>query len=147
MHCSPHYPAFLTSLLFVILLTSSGCELQPVPDELRVLLNQVDAYNLADVDRLVDNVTEDFQWYSLTSDSLLQEVSGKAAFRESMINYFDGRDPVSSKISDYVIDGGRISFREVVSHNNADGEIVSSSALGIYEITDDKISRAWYFID
>lgn len=65
-------------------------------------------------------------------------------FQTSMINYFaDGRK-VYSFIEQYAIDGNRVSFREVVSHKGKD---VSSSVMGIYEIVDGRIRRAWYFID
>lgn len=114
---------------------------------LRVLNDQVVAFNKGDVERLVNNVSEDFKWYSLTSDTLIIEVTGKHNFKKSMENYFRSGRKVTSTIDSYSIDGDRISFREVVSHKNKSGEKVSSSAMGIYEIKEGKITRAWYFID
>jgi hypothetical protein len=113
----------------------------------QMLQDQVDAYNRGDVERLVANVSEGFKWFSIASDSLLLEVAGKDDFRKGMESYFEGRTPPHSKIDGYVIDGNRISFREIVSHENADGETVQSSAMGVYEFRDGKIHRGWYFID
>ena len=112
---------------------------------LEVVNDQFDAFNKADVDRLVNNVTDDFKWFYLTSDSSGVEVEGKANFRKSMENYFKNGRKVTSKMESFVIHENRISFKEVVSHKNRNGEAVTSSAMGIYEVRGDKISRAWYF--
>ncbi|WOK04472.1 nuclear transport factor 2 family protein [Imperialibacter roseus] len=114
---------------------------------LRVFKDQVAAFNEGDVDRLTANVTDDFKWFSLTADTLLLEVEGKENFRQSMKYYFSAGQKSVSTIEQYAVDGERISFREVVSHQNKAGETVSSSAMGIYQIQNGKISRAWYFID
>ena len=130
-----------------ILLSSTGC-LEPETDPVFAKVqDQVDAFSAGDVQRLVDNVSEDFKWYSLTADTLLVEVEGRDAFRENMEAYFDSRKPVSSTITNYVIHGNRMSFHESVSHMGDDGDSVSSSALGIYQVDNGEITRAWYFID
>ncbi|HMU47301.1 MAG TPA: nuclear transport factor 2 family protein [Chitinophagaceae bacterium] len=112
---------------------------------MQVINDQFDAFNKADVDRLVNNVTDDFKWFFITSDSSGVEVEGKDNFRKSMEDYFKKGRKVTSKMESFVIHDNRISFKEVVSHKNSKGEMVSSSAMGIYEIRGDKISRAWYF--
>jgi hypothetical protein len=134
-------------LLSIILFASTSAANAQNEELLRVFNDQVAAFNEGDVDRLTANVTEDFKWFSLTADTLLLEVAGKENFRQSMAYYFSaGRKSVST-IEQYAVDGERISFREVVSHQNKAGETVSSSAMGIYQIQNGKISRAWYFID
>ena len=115
---------------------------------IKMLQDQFDAYNQRDIDRMVNNVTDDFRWYSLTADELLIETSGKANFKKSMQDYYRSRpNKIHSVIESYTIDGNRISFKEVVSHQNKQGKTVSSSAMGIYEFKDGKIYRAWYFVD
>ena len=114
---------------------------------LKVFNDQVRAFNLGDVNRLVNNVTDDFKWFYITSDTLLLEVAGKESFRASMEGYFKSGKSVFSSIDEYAIDGNRISFKEVVRHKDKSGKTVSSSAMGIYEIREGKIYRAWYFID
>ncbi len=114
---------------------------------LDVLMDQIDAFNQRDVTRLVENVSDDFIWFSITSDTLLTEVAGKENFRVSMEAYYESRPPIESSIESYTIDGNKISFKEVVSHHDENGLEVTSSAMGIYEIRSGKIHRAWYFID
>ncbi|MEQ9100785.1 MAG: nuclear transport factor 2 family protein [Imperialibacter sp.] len=134
-------------LLSIILFASTLAATAQNEELLRVFNDQVAAFNEGDVDRLTANVTDDFKWFSLTADTLLLEVAGKENFRQSMRYYFSaGRKSVST-IEQYAVDGERVSFREVVSHKNKAGETVSSSAMGIYQIQNGKISRAWYFID
>jgi len=138
----------MKSILLSIVLFACVSAANAQNEELmRVFNDQVEAFNEGNVDRLTANVTDDFKWFSLTADTLLLEVEGKENFRQSMKYYFPaGRKSVST-IEQYAVDGERISFREVVSHQNKAGETVSSSAMGIYQIQNGKISRAWYFID
>ncbi len=114
----------------------------PLPD---VLKDQFDAFNSGDIERLVANVSDDFKWFYITSDTLLLEIKGKEAFRKGMESYFGVGVKVNSKIESYTSQGNRISFKEVVSYKNKKGELVTSSAMGIYELKDEKIFRAWYF--
>ena len=123
---------------------SACAQNEPILD---ILKDQMDAFNERDVARLVENVTDDFIWFSITSDTLMIEVAGKENFRTSMEAYYESRPPIESLIESYTIDGNRISFKEVVSHDDENGIKVSSSAMGIYEMRDGKIYRAWYFVD
>jgi len=133
---------FSTSLLISTNLRADDAEI------LAIFNDQVEAYNQRDVARMVANVSDDFKWYSLTADQLLVETSGKSAFKKSMENYYRARsNKTTSVIESYLIDGNRISFKEVVSHKNPQGKQVTSSAMGIYQIKDGKVFRAWYFID
>jgi len=132
-------------LLSILMVFMSACvQNEPVLD---ILKDQMDAFNERDVARLVENVTDDFIWFSITSDTLMIEVAGKENFRTSMEAYYQSRPPIESLIESYTIDGNRISFKEVVSHDDESGLKVSSSAMGIYQMRAGKIYRAWYFID
>ena len=134
------------SVIFVLLLFSNFTAAHS-KDLLSLLKNQVDAFNQQDVEKLAANVSDDMKYYYLTNDELIIETSGKPAFEEAMANYFQSGNKPHSVIEGHVIDGSRISFKEVVSHINAKGEKVTSSAMGIYQYKDEKIVRAWYFID
>ena len=135
-------------LIFLLFCMTSHAKDNIFEDKLYQLLSdQVEAFNKQDVEHLVKNVTEDFKWYSLTSDQLLIETDGKQAFKEGMTEYYKSDRKSTSIIESYTIDGDRISFKEAVSHINTIGEKVSSSAMGIYQYKGDKIYRAWYFVD
>lgn len=132
------------SLLFILFSAASYGQ----DEQLMAVFNdQVDAYNKGDVKRLVDNVSDDFKWFYITADTLLLEVSGKENFRKSMEQYFSAGHNSISSIEESAVDGNRISFKEVVHYKNKKGETVSASAMGIYELKDDKIFRVWYFTD
>ncbi len=133
----------ILSLCFASLLFTA----QAQQDELllKVLNDQVDAFNQQDVDRLVDNVTADFKWFYITSDALLPELQGKEKFRASMVDYYKSFANIKSSILNYTTDGNRISFQEKVEYTDEQGNRKSSTAMGIYEIRDGKIARCWYF--
>ncbi|MEZ5345987.1 MAG: nuclear transport factor 2 family protein [Pyrinomonadaceae bacterium] len=114
---------------------------------LDVFNDQVDAFIKEDVGRLVNNVSDDFKYFYISSDELVLEVEGKDQFEKSMRAYFGRGRKVFSKIESYFIDKNRITFKEIVSHKNKNGETVSSSAIGTYEIKNGKITRSWYFVD
>ena len=134
-------------MLFVIVLLFSTNTIA-ASDPLSVLNNQVDAFNQRDVKRLVENVSVDFKYFFITADELVLESEGKIAFQNGMEQYYAARKAkIHSVIEHYTIDGNRISFKEVVSHKNKAGKEITSSALGVYEVHQGKITRAWYFID
>lgn len=112
-----------------------------------VLEKQVKAFNNKDISVMTENLTNDFKWYTITDDSLVTEVSGKDNFKTNMIDYFKFYPEVKSEIEDYVIHKNRISFRESVKYKNKNGQTLISKALAIYEVRNNKIFRAWYFID
>lgn len=132
-------------LLTFLLISLTSCSQNDTI--LNVLKSQVEAFNSQDVDKLVANVSDDIKYFYITPDQLLQEVEGKENFRKSMQAYFDSGIKVFSKIEDYVIEGNRISFKEVVSYTNKKGKKVSASSLGVYQIVNGKITRTWYFTD
>ena len=136
---------WLVAILFITFSSSSLGEGRRLID---LFNDQVDAFNKKDIKRLVNNVSEDFIWFSITSNELLIETKDKASFKMAMENYYKNKNRNSfSKIEGYTIDGDRISFKEVVSHRNKKGELVESSAMGVYEMKNNRIFRAWYFVD
>jgi len=136
---------WLVAILFITFSSISSGEDRKLID---LFNDQVDAFNKKDVKRLVHNVSEDFKWFSITSNELLIETKDKASFKTAMENYYKNKSRNSfSKIESYTIDGDRISFKEVVSHTNKKGELIESSAMGVYEMKNNKIFRAWYFVD
>ncbi|MCB0480985.1 MAG: nuclear transport factor 2 family protein [Flavobacteriales bacterium] len=110
----------------------------------QVLNEQVEAFNQHDVARMAQNVSDDFVWYSVMSDSVTIESSGRAAFTKAMTGYFSHYENVKSTIQSTTISGNKISFEENVSWPEED-VIQEQSALGVYEIKNGKITRAWYF--
>ncbi|MEP5611872.1 MAG: hypothetical protein ABJP45_06465, partial [Cyclobacteriaceae bacterium] len=75
----------VTAILFLLTSLISQAQVNPV---LEVFNDQVDAFNKADIDRLVSNISDDFKWFYITPDTLLLEVAGTKAFEEGMKSYF-----------------------------------------------------------
>lgn len=115
-------------------------------DPLKVLQKQVEAFNSKDINSLVRNVTQDFKWYYIGSDSLILEVDGQEKFRTSMESYFNFISEVETVIDDYTVEGNKISFKETVHYQTSAGKEGSASAMAIYEIKDGLIFRVWYFL-
>ncbi len=132
----------LTASLFLIAFGASAQENRTHA----ILQDQVKAFNNQNIEKLVANITDDFKWYYIGADTLLLEVSGKQQFQKSMRSYFESIAEVNSEITEYTVDKDRISFREVVQYVTASGETGKASAMGIYEIKDGLIYRAWYFL-
>ncbi len=114
---------------------------------LELFEDQVEAFNERDVERLAKNVSMDFKWYYLGSDTLMLEVEGRENFRSAMEGYFGAFSWVETSILNYAVIGDRISFEEEVSYRTQSGEIAKSSSMGIYEIKDGVITQTWYFLD
>ncbi|MDC8002658.1 nuclear transport factor 2 family protein [Aureisphaera galaxeae] len=134
--------------LFALVFLLSGSLLWAQDGSLLELFqSQIKAFNTQDVDALVNNVSEDFKYFYITKDELVLEVVGKEAFRNAMEQYFGSGIKVTSEISEYVVQGSIISFKETVSYLNKEGKKVQSSSMGAYQIKDGKITRSWYFIE
>ena len=114
---------------------------------LEVFNDQIKAFDEQDIDRLVHNVSEDFKYSYVTDDETMLEVEGKEKFRQSMQAYFAADMKVHSTVESYIIQGNKISFKEVLSYTNKAGKRVSASSMGVYQIVKGKIRRAWYFVD
>ncbi|MCB0278834.1 MAG: nuclear transport factor 2 family protein [Calditrichaeota bacterium] len=134
--------------LSLFLIVATLYQLTAQAEILDLVQQQVDAFNKRDIERLTENVSADFTWYSVSNDSSWVELSGKENFRHAMISYFESRNyQITSSIHSYIISGNRLSFEEWVEHRNAAWQIVRSSALAIYQMNDGKIERAWYFVE
>ncbi len=133
---------FLIAVIFSVVSPQAFSQNQEV---LKILQDQVKAFNAKDVDKLVINVTEDFKWYYIGADTLLLEVEGQQQFKKNMVAYFEHIKTIKSEIVEYAVEGNRISFKEVVAYETTGGKRGKASAMAVYEIKDHLIYRVWYF--
>ena len=133
-------------IFFFVFLLMSNQGFAQQKKEIAILNNQIKAFNDRDIDLLVENIDENFEWFFITSDTMWVEVSGREQFRNGMESYFNSIPTVRSEISDLAIVGDRISFKETVYWENKK-EKFSQEALGVYQIKNSKIFRAWYYAD
>lgn len=121
---------------------AAAVDAQTAPAE--VVRAHIEAFNRHDVNALVERVSPDFVWYNVDSDETSVEVKGRDALRESLTKYFKSTAAVRSEVDSVTATGPFVSFRERVFWTNAKGE-QSQQALGVYEIRDGLITRAWYY--
>jgi hypothetical protein len=110
----------------------------------QVVLTHVEVFNRHDADALAQRVSEDFIWYTVTSDATKIESQGREKFREGMKGYFKSVPDVSSKLEGVTAAGPFVSFRETATWTSKTGKR-SLASIGIYEIRDGLIVRAWYY--
>lgn len=141
-------------VLLCWLLAAAGCrQAAPVgmgePDEASVAVQavrgQVAAFNRQDLAALVAGVSPDIVWYDVSGDSLRVVVMGRAAFEEAMGSYLAQLPSVRSAIDGIAVSGGLVSFREEVTWEVGNGETRTQSTIGVYDVRDGLIRRAWYF--
>ncbi len=112
---------------------------------LGLLKMQVKAFNAADIEKMGQNVTDDFVYAYIDANSLIKQSEGRDAFVSDMRGYFENVKEVKSEILNYTVVGNTISFKEEVSWQGENGRL-SAESMGVYQVQDGKISRAWYFI-
>lgn len=130
--------------VFLILCLSFEVKAQNEPIY-STLMSQVEAFNNRDIEKLTSKISDDFKWYSVGGDTLILEVNGKEDFRKSMESYFINIISNDSEIVEFAIHEDRISFRETVKYKNSRGVSGVSSSMGVYQIKNGLIHRAWYF--
>lgn len=133
----------LVTLLIVF--TFSLAQEQSASKNALVLMKQVQLFNQQDVAGMTANVTEGFKYFYFVDDKLILEADGKNQFAEAMTSYFKSIGKPQSKIESITSVGNKVSFHETVEYIKGDGEKVESTALGVYEIKDNLIHRAYYF--
>ncbi len=137
-----------TSLLIAVVFLAGSLPLYAQEDEvLRLFEDQIAAFNAKDPVQLAANVTEDFEYLYIDGNKIIAEAQGRENFKKGMAGYFSNIKTVSTEITAYFLVTNKISFKEVISYVNSKGDALQSSALGIYEIRDGKIAKAWHFIN
>ena len=66
-------------------------------DPLELVKDQIDAFNERDIDRLIENISEDYIWFYVSDDSLITQVSGKESMRKAMEGYYEAISEVALK--------------------------------------------------
>ena len=105
----------------------------------------LEAFNRHEADTVAALCAENFRWYSMDGGTASVEIEGRAALREWLAGYFKSLPTVRSEFLSIEQTGSFLSVRERPSWDNKEGRRVSQQALGIYEIRDGLIQRAWYF--
>ena len=134
----------LFSSALAVAASASAADDKKEPPAIHVVLNQLAAFNRHDPDALADGVSEDFVWFSVTTDATTVESKGREKLREGMRDYLKSFPDVTSTVEGLAVAGPFVSFRETASWTGKKGKR-SQSCLGIYEVHDGLITRVWYY--
>lgn len=117
----------------------------PVTPEAVALRAYYDAFNRHDAAATAALCTEDVVWFTVDGDKVAPETTGRAALQDWLAGYFKSLPTVRSEVLSLEQAGAHLTVRERVSWDNKAGQRVSQQALGVYEVRDGLIRRAWYF--
>ena len=134
-------------LLFALLPLALGIfSARSAPPSATIAVAQrfIEVWNRRDIDAIVESMTSDFVWYNVTSDSTAPEVTGRDALRDFVTRYFARVPDARSEGADFISSGAFVSFRETARWTDAAGKH-EQETIAVYEVSDGKIKRAWYY--
>jgi uncharacterized protein (TIGR02246 family) len=114
--------------------------------EVAVVRAALAAYNKHDAAAVAALYADDIAWFSVGADGKQSvEGDGREAIEKWLTGYFKNLPDVRAEITDVTQTGSHVSFRERVTWTAKDGTKRAQSSIGIYEVRDGKVKRAWYF--
>lgn len=105
----------------------------------------LDAVNRMDAAAVTAMCAENFTWYNVAGDKVAPEVQGRARLHDWLTGYFRDLPSVRTEFLAVEQTGPFLTVRERAAWDNQEGKRVSQQALGVYEIRDGLIQRAWYY--
>ena len=135
-------PGFILALTATLALSA-----QPPVDspEIGVVRKQAEAFNRHAPDDVVACYADAVKWYNIDGDSVATESSGKESIRTWLTGYFKSFSTVKSELLELSQTGPHVVFRERASWTGKDGKPRSQTAIGVFEVRDGLVQRAWYF--
>jgi hypothetical protein len=119
---------------------------QHTTPEMAIVRSALVAYNQHDAAATAAHYAEDMVWFGIGVDGKQSvEGEGRAAVEKWLATYFKSLPDVRAEIANLTQAGAHVSFLERVTWTAKDGSRRAQSALGVYEVRDGKIKRAWYF--
>ena len=104
----------------------------------------VSAFNLRQIDAMMNMVSDDIQWLSVVGDKITVETQGKASLRESLTSYFKSTPSAKSELEWVRASASRIAVLERVGWQGKSG-LKSQASLAVYEFSGKLISRIYYY--
>ena len=136
-------------VLLLALLVSPTTGLPQVPQkDARSLLVQafLHAFNAHDPEAMAALVADDIEWISVSDGAIAVELTGKAALRATMSEYFSSCPSCRSEIRDSISSAERVSVVEVATWAGRDGPR-SQQSMAVYELSGSLIQRVYYFAE
>lgn len=104
----------------------------------------VAAFNTRNIEAMLAAVDENVQWLSVNAAKVTMETEGKQALRESMERYFRSCPSCKSSLERVQESGSRVTAMERATWSGKNG-LKSQTSLSVYEFSNGKILRVYYF--
>lgn len=102
----------------------------------------IHAYNQHDIEKMLENTSEEVKWLYNINDKLMTETDGKDALRTAMITHFNQHTNARSQIKQSLTIGDTVAVIEEAFSNNGKS---SQCALSIYQLKQDLIHSVTYY--
>ena len=110
------------------------------------LINEyIELYNQHDLDNMLNLLSDEVKWMSVSEDKLNIETQGKEELRESLKNYFENIPSARSELLFLEARGDYLQAFEKALWKNKDGEEKSQCASSVYELDGNLIKNIWYY--
>lgn len=113
--------------------------------EIEVVRRQLEAFNRHSPDDVVACYAEKIKWLSIDGDNVSTEGDGRESIRTWLTGYFKSLPSVKSELLEINQTGPHVVFRERASWTAKDGTPRSQTAIGVFEVREGLVQRAWYY--
>jgi hypothetical protein len=117
---------------------------QAVGDNVDVVNGLMTAFNNHDADTMREFWHGDVAWIEITGEQSRVVTSSASQLRNELVSYFEAFTTVSSSLAKISVNGDYVTAIETTVWGQ-DGARKSQSSIVVYEITDGKVKRFWYF--
>ena len=100
------------------------------------------AYNQHDIEKMLENTSDEVKWLYNINDTLLLETDGKDALRTAMVSHFEQQKHARSKIKQSITIGDTVAVIEEAFFDDGNS---SQCALSIYQIKQHRIHSVTYY--
>ena len=137
----------LVMLLFAVACSPDAERAQPpaaMTEPERVVTELMEAFNAHDPDKMRDYWHGDVAWFEISGDQTSAVTTSASQLHGELVAYFEAFPTVSSSLENITVNGNYLTAIERPTWEQ-DGERKSQASVVVYEITDNKVKRFWYY--
>ncbi|GJL95466.1 MAG: hypothetical protein DHS20C05_18710 [Hyphococcus sp.] len=139
---------FVSVLFLLIVACAPDAERSAAPvaagEEVEVVAGLMKAFNDHDPDKMREYWHEDVTWIEITGNQSSVVTSSAEQLYTELVAYFEAYPTVSSGLENISTNGNYVTAIERPVWEE-DGERKSQASIVVYEITDSKVKKFWYF--
>ena len=115
-----------------------------VKNQEQIVYSYIAAFNARDIDAMLEMVTDDVQWLSISGDKITVEAKSKEVLRTTMVEYFKSCASCRSRLAHTFSSNNRVSALEVAIFQTSKG-VQEQRSVPLYEFSNGLIKRVYYF--